>query len=72
MGWMLGAAALVSLAALGRSAYATYAVARPQPSRVRRTLRTGRGQLDLLTGREVGLLEALSTDFTEIRPGRRT
>ncbi|MFZ2349305.1 MAG: DDE-type integrase/transposase/recombinase [Candidatus Bipolaricaulis anaerobius] len=42
-------------------------VARPWPSGVRQILRTGRGKLDLVQGREMEPLEALSTDFTEIR-----
>lgn len=42
-------------------------VARPRPSGVRRILRAGRGKLDLVSGREMGPLAALSTDFTEIR-----
>jgi len=42
-------------------------VARPRPSGVRRVLRTGRGKLDLVNGREIAPLQALSTDFTEIR-----
>jgi len=42
-------------------------VARPKPSRVRRILRTGRGKLDLVSGREMEPLQALSTDFTEIQ-----
>jgi len=42
-------------------------VARPKPSGVRRILRTGRGQLDLVHEREMEPLQALSTDFTEIR-----
>jgi len=41
-------------------------VARPKPSGVRRILRTGRGKLDLVSGREMEPLQALSTDFTEI------
>ncbi len=42
-------------------------VARPRPSGVRKILRTGRGKLDLVSGREMEPLQALSTDFTEIR-----
>ena len=42
-------------------------VARPRLSGVRQILRTGRGKLDLVQGREMEPLEALSTDFTEIR-----
>jgi len=47
-------------------------VARPRPSGVRRILRNGRGKLDLVSGREMEPLQALSTDFTEIRYGGGT
>lgn len=42
-------------------------VARPKPSGVRKILRTDRGRLDLVQGREMEPLQALATDFTEIR-----
>jgi transposase len=42
-------------------------VSRPRRSGVHRILRQGKGQLNLLSGWRPGSLEALSTDFSEVR-----
>lgn len=42
-------------------------VSRPRPSGIHQILRQGKGQLNLLQGWDPGPLEALSTDFTEVR-----
>lgn len=42
-------------------------VPRPRPSAPRRLLERGAGELNLVAGRDVGPLEMLSTDFTELR-----
>ncbi len=42
-------------------------VVRPKPGGVGRIVRAGRGKLDLVGGREIEPLQALSTDLTEIR-----
>jgi putative transposase len=47
-------------------------VSKPRPSGIDQILRQGKGQLNLLQGWDPGPLEALSTDFTEVRyAGRR-